>query len=296
MKGINPMMKFEVKSFKLTAGDYINLPCKLPCSLYSVLLDNRLIDSPYYRENKDFSPVSEGRVELTAQVILNKAAASSRFLYLSVDGIYGEAEIFFNGKSRGMLRSGERKYTVDITDGAVEGENTVSFLFFAPPKQILEARLSGGEVSAIATVPFLKDMGILGSCEILATNDAVIDKVALTQHHGEGGVELKIKLSTLGDDEDIRAVATLVSSVGRMYFGSVINGRGSIRVPDPQLWWPNGLGEPYIYTLTVTLYKGEEAEDMRQIKLGLRDAQVSEAEGGIAIRINGREFLPFALT
>jgi beta-galactosidase/beta-glucuronidase len=29
----------------------------------------------------------------------------------------------------------------------------------------------------------------------------------------------------------------------------------NIKIANPKFWWPNGIGEPYIYDLCITLYK-----------------------------------------
>ena len=45
----------------------------------------------------------------------------------------------------------------------------------------------------------------------------------------------------------------------------------AINVPEPQLWWPNGLGEQPLYTLTISLTQDGEEIDTWSKKIGLRE-------------------------
>ena len=46
------MRLMQIADFKMDFGEHRGIPCKVPCSMYSVLVDNRLIDDPYYRDNE----------------------------------------------------------------------------------------------------------------------------------------------------------------------------------------------------------------------------------------------------
>ncbi|GAA0481182.1 hypothetical protein Ade02nite_56440 [Paractinoplanes deccanensis] len=46
---------------------------------------------------------------------------------------------------------------------------------------------------------------------------------------------------------------------------------GTVHVRDPQLWWPNGYGEPHLHDLTVTATVGRAVSDSRTIRYGIRE-------------------------
>ena len=290
------MYRLEINNFKMTAGEYEGLYCKVPCSLYSVLLDNRLIESPYYRENfKYMAKTVPGWAKFSSVVHLLKSVAESKYVYLRVRGIYGNAEILFNGKSCGMITSADKEQYIDVTDKVSEGENTVLINLSAPQAAVRELRESAaGGIELAPGAPSLFDLGIADSLELISTNNALIEWVDIAQVHNGSGVTLELSISILGQAEDMRAVITLTSPVGKIYFGAIVGGFGTVTVPDPQLWWPKGLGEPSLYKLEITLYCGDEAEDCWQSLIGLRE--VSFEKDGSAISVNGRAFVPFGMT
>ncbi|MCO5994356.1 discoidin domain-containing protein [Actinoallomurus rhizosphaericola] len=45
---------------------------------------------------------------------------------------------------------------------------------------------------------------------------------------------------------------------------------GRLRVHDPKLWWPNGLGDPHLHDLTMTASVGGKESDRRTTRFGIR--------------------------
>ncbi|MEU9239384.1 discoidin domain-containing protein [Streptomyces sp. NPDC048385] len=45
---------------------------------------------------------------------------------------------------------------------------------------------------------------------------------------------------------------------------------GQLRLRDPQVWWPNGLGEPNLHDLTLTVSVGGQESDRRTTRFGIR--------------------------
>ena len=124
--------------------------------------------------------------------------------------------------------------------------------------------------------------------EVLRTNYAVIRSISLVQRHDGRNVTLGIDIDTVGSTENFRAVATLVSGAGQLYYGGLSGGYGSIHVKDPLLWWPRGMGMQNMYKLTVNLYGDMEIEDTVECRVGLRS--IGTVDGGIVV--NGMPIVP----
>ena len=273
------MIKSVIKDFKLTAETEKEISCSLPCSIAAELCKNRIIPDPYYRDNIALMPKISCSWELSTSVILNSTVAAMRYVYIKISGVCAEAEFFFNGKSYGFMKNPNVEHVFNVTDGIKVGENSIAVKIISPlPKT---RYLSTDEVSAAER---LCDAGILGKCTLHASNNPIIDSVSINQRHEGGKVALDIHLETLSEDKDLRAVVTLVSPVGRLYFAGISNSNGTLIVPDPELWWPNGMGNPSLYKLTVTLYSHDEATDSKEMLIGLRDVKY---DGG-AFLINGK--------
>ena len=130
-------------------------------------------------------------------------------------------------------------------------------------------------------------MGIFRKIEIIAFNHKIISNVKVKQTHGEKSVRLDIKVDTVGHDDLSRAVATMTSPAGNVYFCGFVGGEGTITVTDPNLWWPNGLGMQNLYRLNVNLYSDSELEDTYEMKIGLRTVTMSDEDGRRTLLVNG---------
>lgn len=75
----------------------------------------------------------------------------------------------------------------------------------------------------------------------------------------------------------------------------LVGGEGSVRfeVVHPQRWWPAGMGRQPLYELTVTLARGDEVLDNRQVTLGLTSVRRQRDEP--ALLVNGRLYEMHAL-
>jgi beta-mannosidase len=74
----------------------------------------------------------------------------------------------------------------------------------------------------------------------------------------------------------------------------VARGDRTLSVKDPQLWWPNGSGTPYLYHLTATAYTDGEVSDQREFDIGFRALRFFRAAGAgddaapYGIEVNGQ--------
>ena len=64
------------------------------------------------------------------------------------------------------------------------------------------------------------------------------------------------------------------------------------RMDNPQLWWPKGYGEPYLYDVNVKVTNGGTVSDSRDWKLGVREMNYTlDADGVLDMYINGRRLI-----
>lgn len=73
-------------------------------------------------------------------------------------------------------------------------------------------------------------------------------------------------VATLTVARDDRTVAELTVPAA--------DGRATVTVPDPQLWWPNTVGEQPLYTVTLTVTDRQGASDSRTRAVGFRRARL----------------------
>ena len=199
----------------------------------------------------------------------NKLSTGER-AYLKLRTLSAGTRIVFNGETVAELDTGRDVLTKDVTSLVREGVNTLEIY-------------PGGEAL---------DAGIFENAEFIRTSYPVIDRVSLNQVHEGGRVSLGIKLETLGGSDNVRAVATLVSGSGQIYYSGIMRGKGTISVPDPLYWWPRGLGVQNLYKLTINIYGDMEIEDTFEARVGFRTLTTAGSADGTLLEVNGVSFLP----
>lgn len=252
------MVRREIKNFQLKVNGE-SYECTVPCSVKSVLS----------AADVEYSGLDKVRFE--SNIYVDDVALAMRNFYVRVRGISMPAEIYVGDNLVCETDGKTPAYNINLAGLLEKGDNTISICFNS------------------ARVGDLTYAGISEAAEILRFSGAIIDRVFLSQTHSEGSVTVGIKLELIGDPTSVRAVATLVSSTGQIYYGGLTKGQGSITVNDPLYWWPKGHGVQNLYRLTVNLYGDIDIEDTTTLRIGLRT--VLPGEGG-ALVVNGVSLLP----
>ena len=267
--------------------EHKGLPCTAPCSMYSVLYDNKLIGDPSVSDNAyRVSELSGYGCTFYAEFEITPLVMSMKNVLLRFRGLDTLCNIEVNGHEIGEADNMHRTYDFEVKTKLNIGKNTLKLMFRAPKEtsDLRKATFSFGKFGA----PYLPDMGIFRSVEIIAFNHKIISDVKVKQTHSDGAVRLDLSIRTVGYDELSRAVATLTSPAGNVYFCGFIGGEGSITVTDPNLWWPNGLGMQNLYRLNLNLYSESEIEDTYEMRIGLRTVALDkDSDGRLSLTVNG---------
>lgn len=212
------------------------------------------------------------RASFVSSFFVERGASELKFSYLRITDAVGLSEVrlgeevvfdgIFSGRVlnlsvKGKIREGE------------ENEITLTF-----------AQIDGYHLAA----------GLFGKAELIRFNGAIIDRVEVGQTIEDGAATLSVSLDMLGKSDYVRAVATLVSSSGQIFYGGITRGKGTITVKDPLYWWPKDMGVQNLYKLTVNLYGDTEIEDTVELKVGIR--RVGATDGKSTFDILGASFLP----
>ena len=259
------MIKREIKRFDIESSpeDWIS-QTDLPS-----LLDDVFVNS------QEFSTPSD-TAEFNAEVFADDTALAAKYSYLRLRDIKQPAKLYINDEHIGDVDGNAPSHVFYVNDKFQRGSNIVSIRFSRD-----ECRYPGL-------------VGIFTPPEILRFSDAAIDRVHITQTHENGIVTVGIKVDFLGSDADVRAVATLRSPSGQLYYAGLTRGEGSIKITNPLYWYPRKMGVQNLYKLTVNLYGENDVEDSFDIKLGLRT--VDKTDDGRALLINGSRFFPMGAT
>jgi hypothetical protein len=65
----------------------------------------------------------------------------------------------------------------------------------------------------------------------------------------------------------------------------------ALRLQNPQLWWPNGYGEPHLYDVELSFVVANAVSDRKQFQTGIRQMSYSEDGSKLRLFVNGRRFI-----
>lgn len=247
----------------------------VPGSVYSFLLDKGLIEDPFYGMNElDAYKLLENEFTFTRQFDVTSTDAK---VILHCEGLDTLCDIYVNGDHIAYTDNMHRTYEFDITASLKNGENALTLVFHPPIPYITEKQKEetlyepwhctqgAGHIRKAHCMmgwdwgPRLPDAGIWKDICLLVLDSARITDFHILQRH-EGGKVFVTPFVTTDQQADVSV--TVTTPDGQIY---TIPANEETEIADPQLWWPNGLGEQPLYTVTARCCGVEESK-----RIGLR--------------------------
>lgn len=235
---------------------------QVPGSVYSFLLDNGLMEDPFYRDNELFA----------LELMEHPYTFSRTFSYvpdghpvlLCCDGLDTLCTLTLNGTEVAHTENMHRRYEFDVTALLKDGENELSLRFDAVPpylREQMEACPQGvrGAEDSLKGYPYLRkahymmgwdwgarlpDAGIWRDIYLLVKDSPRITDLRIVQRHEDGRVFITPAVSI---DSPCPVTVTLTAPDGTE---TTIPANEESQVNSPALWWPNGLGDQPLYTVT----------------------------------------------
>ena len=281
-------------------GDHA-CPMQVPGDAITALHAAGLIPDPYFGRNEyALRWICERDWTIRREVTLSDTAVD-----LVASGLDTLCTVRLNGAVVLETANAFRSYRADLSAHARTGANTLEITFHATPAAgaALQAAqpfpipnskncpIPNGNLIRKPACDFgwdwniaLAPMGVLGALRIEPQDQPRIDRLAISQVHGPGWARLDVTAHCTGcDGQDAH-----FDFAGQSVTMRVRGGRGfaSLRVEEPDLWWPAGLGAQPLHTLTVAC-NGAEATR----RIGLRRMELvtepDDAGLGFKIRVNG---------
>ncbi|HEY3378929.1 MAG TPA: glycoside hydrolase family 2 protein [Armatimonadota bacterium] len=259
-------------------GSGETLPAQVPGCVHTDLLANGLIDDPFYRENEEaLQWVGETDWTYTRTVDVSAATLAEEQVLLRCEGLDTLATIVVNGTEVARTENMFRTWEFPIKTLLRVGENRIEIRFTSPIPTITarqtahpipdwsgpkEMRGRGWLRKAPYHFgwdwgPVLVTSGIWRPIALLAYTTARLDDVHVRQaHHTDGGVTLDIAIAaTVAAPVFAQISVALDGKTDVATQADCHDGQAHVElaIPDPQRWWPNGLGAQPLYTVTVEL-------------------------------------------
>ncbi len=297
------------------------VPATVPGSVYHDLLSAGLIPDPFYRDNEtEALKLMDHDFRYSRSFALDGDFLASDAVYLRCEGLDTLATVTVNGQSAGKADNMHRTWEFDVKALLRPGENDIRVEFASPTRFIKEAYAKSradGTSDAMVGFPHLRkahcmfgwdwgprlpDAGIWRDIQLVAVDTARIRDVLVLQHHDQGAVSLEVHTNLNHITDGRTTVAVTVTAPD----GTKLAAEGErcrVDIPDPQLWWPAGLGGQPLYTVNVTL-TGENGElDVWEKRVGLRTMTVSRRKdehgesfshcvNGVDVFAMGADYIP----
>lgn len=258
------MLRREIKDFNLSIDGASGYAVALPFTLYSAMCELGRVE----RKNTDAGECSITTMRVSATLSADDTFFNGKYSCLRLCGVITPCRVLVNGTLVGETDGLAHKCILDVGAALKKGDNEIEFEFTSPAW----------------------DSGILTKVEFLKFDTAIIDSLKVTQHSDGECAVLDLELDCYGNPDGYRAVATLISGAGQIYYGGFNRGKASVTVRDPLYWWPSKMGVQNVYKLSVNLYGDMEVEDGIELKIGLRTLTPSLEPS--LLEINGTKMLP----
>lgn len=304
-------------TLEIPGSEFGSVPATVPGSVYHDLLTAGKIPDPFYRDNEmDALKLMEYDFHYSRGFFVEEGLLESDALVLHCDGLDTLATVSINGQLAGAANNMHRVWEFDVKKLLHAGENTIAVHFASPTKYIKEAyaaSVADGSSDAMVGFPHIRkahcmfgwdwgprlpDAGIWRNISILGITTGRIRDVQVLQHHEENKVTLEINTHVTELTGSAPVTVTVTAPDGCVWTGE--GGQVRIEIADPQLWWPAGLGDQPLYTVSVTL--GDDL-DVWSRRVGLRTMTVSRNKdqwgesfshcvNGVDIFAMGADYIP----
>ena len=288
----------------------------VPGSVYADLLAAKKMEDPFWRDNElKALPLMEYDYVYERTFELCEGTARANNLILRCDGLDTIAEVSLNGKPIGNADNMYRTWDFDIKGIAKEGENTISILFRSPTKYIKQKNKEyflDGVAEAMRGFPHIRkahcmfgwdwgprlpDAGIWKDIKIIAYENARLENVLIRQVHSHDTVSLTFFPEDVPQGYEVSYTVTCPDGNTYQTYDN------SIEIKNPKLWWPNGYGRQYLYSVVANLSKDGKKIDEWSRRIGLRTMTISRDEdlwgqefchmvNGVKIFAMGADYIP----
>ncbi|WP_298193872.1 LamG-like jellyroll fold domain-containing protein [Novosphingobium sp.] len=281
------------------------LAARVPGTVLATMVDRGIYPDPYYGLNNLAIPESLARQDYWYRAAFTvPPEAAGKSLALRFDGINYAAEVWINGTRMGATKGAFTRGRFAFTPRP--GENIVAVRVSPPPHPGIPHEQSvkggvgenGGQLAIdgptfVATegwdwIPGIRDrntglwQGVtleatgpirLGDPHVVTdlplprTDSADVTITVPVLNPGTAQVSLTVT-AKIGE---ITLTRTVTAAPGETTVTFSPQTDPALRIANPRLWWPNGYGDPALYTLTLSAAAGGQPSDTRSLRFGIRE-------------------------
>jgi beta-mannosidase len=275
----------------------------IPSYIHLDLLENHLIPDPYYGENENLNTWIDTTIWIyKTSFNISKHQLNNRDVRLVFEGLDTYANVFINGKLLAKTENMFLQYQFSIKELLKLGKNEI-VVEFEPA--LLKAdllynklpyKLPSDARAVVRKSPYMfgwdwglniPSCGIWKPVKINFYEAPTIKNVQLHQlklNHAAALMKLDVELDTNYGNEEISFIVKDKSGVAifdSIYDLSGVANNVVFDIDNPKLWWPNGYGEQYLYTINVNLISQGKHIETKTWRFGLRNISLVQKQDSI---------------
>lgn len=287
---------------------------RVPGTVYTDLLRNGNMEDPYWKDNEDaICSLMEKDYEYQCTFQGEETEDLSN-AFLRFEGLDTVADIYLNNVHVGNAESMHRTWEYPVKEVLSPGENTLKVVFHSPLKFIAQAYKKYGNIGNDDTYEgfmhlrkahymfgwdwgaHLPDAGIFRLVFLCSVSHGRIDSVYIRQCHEENKCTLKFEGDCIRETPGEYQWRVLVTAPDGQKYETALSaeGEGQLVIEDPELWWPNGLGDQPLYQVEAQLLYEGNVEDTWKKRIGLRTMTMQRKKDqygeSFAHEVNGKAF------
>jgi beta-mannosidase len=288
-------------------------PVVAPVSTHTALLQNGLIEDPFYRDNEEkLQWIEKEDWEFRTVFQVEDAFLQKKHLELIFKGLDTYAHVYVNDslvlESDNMFRT----YTVDVKKYVKKGENRLSIYFESPINKVDEAwksmdyELPGGVRTMTRKAQFhygwdwgprYVGCGVLNLPVLQAWEGFIFEEIHVTTEEiTDQKAKMMARFRYRSDFNGKVNIALRADKRKNLEEKQVWEGTQedstSFDIANPKLWWCQGMGEAHLYTISMEVSQNARKLSNMEVKAGIRTIQLitdKDAKGQqFHFKLNGK--------
>ena len=289
-------------------------PIEVPSSVHTALLQHKMIEEPYYRDNEEkLQWIENEDWEYRTTFNTDEGTLQKKHVEMVFTGLDTYAQIFLNDSLILETDNMFREWRVDIKPFLKLEGNQLHIYFESPVKKskadwdALGYELPGGQRTMTRKAQFhygwdwgprFVGAGILKRPYIEAWDELRFENVhfttiSLTPEKARVVARYRYNASKTMDADVVVRYGKIKSIDKRLFASGIHEDSVWFDVENPKLWWCRDMGESYLYDFTLEVKRsGGELIERKDMRVGLRTIElVTEKDAAgetFFFRLNGK--------
>lgn len=267
------------------------LPAKVPGTVHTDLISNKIIPDPFKDENeKKVQWIENEDWDYQTVFKISAKELENQNIDLVFNGLDTFSEIYLNGKLLQKTNNMFRTWKIPVKQHLKFGENILQIKFSSA---VNTGKALAGKVSFTVPEsprsfvrkaqyqfgwdwgPRLVTAGIWKDVQLNFWNNARIDHIKVEQKSltkQKAGLNIQTEIIAEKEGKYVISVNNKPTAV------QLKKGKNNIQVPfvieNPKLWQPNGWGDPNMYDLKISLQENSKILSDKALRIGLRTIEL----------------------